>query len=132
MALDIPLKNIAKSIRNIASATAPRDTGKLRNALRAYNTPERMIKTKKNGSFELTFYNAPPTATYGKYWNSPYGVGNGTTATIKRRYPQHFDYGDKALKDTEVKDSIKNYINAVGKQIATQLRDTIRKELGAK
>ena len=124
--IQLPLKNVAKQIRNVASALAPRKTGNLRNVLRSYNTPDRMVKFGKNGSAEITFYFAPPGATYGKYWNSPYGSGNGTTATIKKRYPQNFDYADKAYKDPTVKKAIANYVKALGQQIGLDLREAVR------
>lgn len=126
----IQLKQIALSIRNAASALAPRKTGRLRNELRRYNTPERMIKTLPNGNVKIDFFVAPPGAVYGKYWNSPYGNGNGTTATIKKRYPQHFDYGDKALKDPAVRRAIEDWKAAWIKEVVEDLRETIRYELG--
>jgi hypothetical protein len=125
--VQLPLKNVAKQIRNVASALAPRKTGNLRNVLRSYNTPDRMVKFGKNGSADITFYYAPPGATYGKYWNKPSGTGKGTTATIKKRYPQNFDYASKAMKDTTVKKMIKDYASALGKQIALDLREAVRK-----
>jgi len=124
--IQLPLKNVAKQIRNVASALAPRKTGNLRNVLRSYNTPDRMVKFGKNGSAEITFYFAPPGATYGKYWNKPYGSGNGTTATIKKRYPQNFDYADKAYQDPTVKKAIANYVKALGQQIGLDLREAVR------
>lgn len=124
--VQLPLKNVAKQIRNVASALAPRKTGNLRNVLRSYNTPDRMVKFGKNGSANITFYFAPPGATYGKYWNSPYGSGSGTTATIKKRYPQHFDYAAKAYKDSSVKKAVADYTKALGQQIATDLREAVR------
>lgn len=120
------LKNLAKTIRNVGSKLAPRDTGNLRNVLRSYNTPERMVKTDKNGDSKVTFFFAPPGARYGKFWNKPYGKGSGTTATIRRRYPQHFDYADKAYKSPEVKAAVKTYVKDLGKQIAMDLRQAIR------
>lgn len=125
--IQLPLKNVAKQIRNVASAKAPRDTGNLRNSLRSYNTPDRMVKFDKNGGAIITLYFAPPNAKYGKYWNKPYGSGRGTTATLRKRYPQHFDYADKAYKDPSVKRLIKEYTKALGKQIATDLREAVRK-----
>ncbi len=122
------IKKVALSIRNAASAIAPRDTGNLRNVLRSYNTPERMITYKAKGEVDIKFFFAPPGATYGKYWNSPYGTGNGRTATIKKRYPQHFDYAAKAMKDPEIKASIKSYAMALGVQVATELRESVRKK----
>ena len=124
--VQLPLKNVAKQIRNVASALAPRKTGNLRNVLRSYNTPDRMVKFGKNGSADITFYFAPPGATYGKYWNKPYGSGRGTTATIKKRYPQHFDYAEKAYEDISVKKLIRDYEVALGKQIALDLREAVR------
>ncbi len=121
------IKKVALSIRNVASAIAPRDTGNLRNVLRSYNTPDRMISYKPNGEVDIKFFFAPPGATYGKYWNSPFGTGDGTTATIKKRYPQHFDYAERAYQDPSVKQMIKEYANALGKQIATDIRQSIRK-----
>ena len=127
---DIQLKQIALAIRNVASAAAPRKTGNLRNELRRYNTPERMIKTKPGGEKSITFSVAPPGAVYGKYWNFPYGDGDGPTATIKKRYPQHFDYGDKALKDPAVRKAIEDWKAAWMKEVVEDLRETIRYELG--
>ena len=122
------IKKVALSIRNVASALAPRATGNLRNVLRSYNTPDRMLTYKPNGEVDIKFFFAPPGATYGKYWNSPFGTGKGTTATIKKRYPQHFDYASKALKDPEIKASIKAYAKALGVQVATELRESFRKK----
>ena len=122
----LPFKNVAKQIRNVASKLAPRDTGNLRNTLRSYNTPDRMVKFDKKGGAQITLYFAPPRATYGKYWNKPYGKGKGTTATIKKRYPEHFDYAAKAYKDPSVKKAIKEYTKDVGKSIAQELREAVR------
>lgn len=122
------IKQVALSIRNVASALAPRATGNLRNVLRSYNTPDRMITYLPKGSVKIQFSFAPPGATYGKYWNSPFGIGNGTTATIKKRYPQHFNYASKAMKDPEVKQRIKDYAKALGVLVATELRESIRKK----
>lgn len=124
--VQLPLKNVAKQIRNVASALAPRKTGNLRNTIRQYNTPDRMVKMDKKSGAKITFYFAPPGATYGKYWNSPYGTGKGTTATIRKRYPQHFDYAEKAYKDPSVKQKIKDYTKALGQQIGLDLREAVR------
>jgi hypothetical protein len=124
--LDVPIKNIAKTIRNVASKLAPRDTGNLRNVLRSYNTPERMTKLDSNGNAKITLFFAPPGARYGQYWNKPYGTGSGRTATIRKRYPQHFDYAEKALSDSTVKKAIKDYTKALGKSIAEELRQAVR------
>jgi hypothetical protein len=124
--IQLPIKNVAKQIRNVASALAPRKTGNLRNVLRSYNTPDRMVKFDNKGGANITFYFAPPGARYGKYWNKPYGSGRGTTATIKKRYPQHFDYAEKAYQDPTVKKLIRDYTQSLGKQIALDLREAVR------
>lgn len=127
--LSIPLKNVAKTIRNVASKLAPYKTGNLRNAIRQYNTPERMTKIDKNGNAKIILFFAPPQAKYGKYWNKPYGYPphKGTTVTIRKRYPQHFDYAEKAYKSTEVKSAIKEYTKQLAKSIVTDLREAVKK-----
>ena len=126
--LSVPIKNISKTIRNVASKLAPRDTGNLRNVLRSYNTPDRMTKFDNKGNAKITLFFAPPGARYGQYWNKPYGYPphKGTTATIRKRYPQHFDYAEKALADASVKKAIKDYTKALGKSIAEDLRKSVR------
>jgi len=128
--VQLPLKNVAKQIRNVASKLAPRKTGNLRNTLRQYNTPDRMVKLDKKGGAEITLYFAPPRATYGKYWNKPYGYSphTGTTATIRKRYPEHFDYAEKAYADPSVRKKIQEYTKALGKSIAEELREAVRKK----
>lgn len=122
------IKQVALSVRNTASALAPYKTGNLRNSLNAYNTPDRMIKYLPNGNAVISYYTSPPSAKYGKYWNSPYGSGNGRTATIKKRYPNNFDFGQKALNNPDTKQRIKDYAAALGKQIATEIREAIRQK----
>ena len=136
------IKKVALSIRNVASALAPRAKGTLRNVLRSYNTPDRMITYKPQGDVSIKFFFAPPGATYGKYWNSPYGSNRyhptkknkdgsarkSNTYTLKKRYPQHFDYAKKALKDPEIKVSINAYKKALGVMVATELRESFRKK----
>ena len=128
MGLDIPLKNVAKSIRNAASAIAPRDTGNLRNVLRSYNTPERMVTIKPDGSGVIKFYTGPPGASYGKWWNEPPAPASKQRKTLKRKNSEHWNYGSKGLKDPEVKARIKDYAKAVGKKIATELAVSMRKK----
>lgn len=128
MALDIPLKNVAKSIRNVASAIAPRDTGNLRNVLRSYNTPERMVTILPDGSGVIKFYTGPPGATYGRWWNEPPAPASKQRRSLKRNNSQHFNYGSKGMKDPEVKAKIKDYAIALGKQVATELAQSVRKK----
>lgn len=120
--IQLPLKNVAKTIRNVASKLAPRKTGNLRNRLRSYNTPDRMVKFDKSGGAKITLFFAPPGATYGKFWNRP-------PATDKSRVKNRpeFNFANKAYKDPSVKKAIKDYTKALGKQIATDLREAVRK-----
>ena len=135
MGLDIPLKNVAKSIRNAASAIAPRDTGNLRNVLRSYNTPERMVTIFPDGSGVIKFYTGPPGAPYGQWWNEPPALksknkngGKNPRFAIRRDHSEHWNYGSKAMKDPEVRAKIKAYAKAVGKKIATDLAVSVRKK----
>ena len=61
------IKKVALSIRNVASALAPRATGTLRNVLRSYNTPDRMITYKPQGDVSIKFFFAPPAHQSGLY-----------------------------------------------------------------
>lgn len=124
----VEIKQVALSIRNAASAIAPRDTGNLRNVLRSYNTPERMIKYLQNGSAVITFFTGPPGATYGIFWNDPPAIKSKRRRTLKRNNSEHFNYGSKAMKDPEVKAKIKDYAIALGKQVATELAQSVRKK----
>lgn len=124
------LKDLAKTVRNVGSKLAPRRTGNLRNALRSFNTPERMIKTDAKGESRITFFVAPPGATYGKFWNDP-DVSK-TVRNQKTGNKASINYGSKVWKDSEVKSAIKKYVKDTGKKIAQDLRLNIRKELGAR
>lgn len=122
----VEIKQVALSIRNAASTIAPRDTGNLRNVLRSYNTPERMIKYLDNGSVVMTFFVGPPGASYGKWWNEPPAPASKRRKSLKRNNSEHWNYGSKAMKDPEVKAKIKDYAAALGKQVATELAQSVR------
>ena len=124
------LKDLAKTIRNVGSALAPRRTGNLRNALRQYNTPDRMTKYDKNGDASIIFFVAPPNAKYGKFWNDP-----NVSRTVKKQKTGNkasINYGSKAFKSSDVKSAIKKYTKETGKQIVKDLRQSIKKELGSR
>jgi len=124
------LKDLAKTLRNVGSALAPRKTGNLRNALRSYNTPDRMTKYDKKGNASVSFFVSPPGATYGRFWNDP-----DVSETVRKQKTGNkasINYGKKAWKSTEVKSAIKKYTKDAGKKIAQDLRLSIRKELGAR
>lgn len=123
----VQIKQVALSIRNAASAIAPRDTGNLRNVLRQYNTPDRMIKYLPNGSTKLTFFVGPPGAAYGLFWNDPPAIKSKQRRTLKKNNSQHFNYGSKAMKDPVVASRIKEYAKALGKLVATELAQSVRK-----
>ena len=124
------LKDLTKTVRNVGSSLAPRKTGTLRNALRSFNTPERMIKYDDKGDAKVTFFVAPPGATYGKFWNDPDVADNVRNQTTGNK--SSINYGKKAWKDSEVKSAIKKYAKETGKQVVKDLRLNIRKELGAR
>ena len=124
------LKDLAKTVRNVGSSLAPRKTGTLRNALRSFNTPERMIKYDDKGDAKVTFFVGPPGAKYGKFWNDP-DVSD-TVRTQKTGNKASINYGKKAWKDSEVKAAVKKYAKETGKQVVKDLRLNIRKELGAR
>ena len=124
------LKDLAKTVRNVGSSLAPRKTGTLRNALRSFNTPERMIKYDNKGDAKVTFFVAPPGAKYGKFWNDP-DVSD-TVREQKTGNKASINYGKKAWKDSEVKAAVKKYAKETGKQVVKDLRLNIRKELGAR
>lgn len=119
--VQLPLKNVAKTIRNVASKLAPRDTGNLRNVLRSYNTPERMVKYDNKGDAQIMFYFGPPGAIYGRFWNRP-------PATDKSRVKNRpeFNFANKAYKDPSVTAAVKDYTKALGKQIVLDLKAELR------
>jgi hypothetical protein len=124
------LKDLAKTLRNVGSTLAPRKTGTLRNALRSYNTPDRMIKYDTKGNATVSFFVAPPDAKYGKFWNDP-----DVSYTVRKQKTGNkasINYGAKAWKDSSVKAAIKKYAKDAGKQVAKDLRQSIKKELGAR
>lgn len=117
------IQQIAISIRDFAIATAPKDTGRLRKYIKEANTPvvDKMIKQYGDFTTELILDYAGGNAPYGEYWNSPYGKGNGRTAKIKKRYPQHFDYADKALNNAESVRLFQDYLNELGEFIISDI-----------
>ena len=43
-------------------------------------------------------------------------------------HPEHFDYAEKAYKDPSVRTKIQDYTKALGKSIAEELREAVRKK----
>lgn len=120
------LKDLAKTIRNVGSALAPRKTGNLRNALRSYNTPDRMVKYDKNGDAKVIFFVAPPNAKYGKFWNDP-----NVSSTVRKQKTGNkasINYGKKAYKSSEVKAAVKKYAKEVSKSVVLEIKQAIRKK----
>jgi hypothetical protein len=123
----IALDQIAKQIRTLAATIAPYDTGNLSRRIKSYNTLDRMVKwNDKTFDSKITLFFAPPGARYGQFWNKPFGRGSGTTATLKKRYPSNFDYAEKAMNDRGVKKMYKDFAKAIGKEIASDLRKSVR------
>jgi hypothetical protein len=119
---------IATTLRDLTSAGAPVKTGNLRDTIKSFNTNNRMITfdaVSRRARVKVDY--APPGANYGRYWNDPYGQGSGTTATIKKRYPNKFNYAIKALQDTSIDMLIANYTNALAKDVVAEVVAELRK-----
>lgn len=116
------LEKIAIGIRTLAIAAAPKDEGYLREEIRRANTPakDKMIKQKKDFSTTLIL-DYTGDATYGQYWNEPYGVGDGTTAKIRKRYPQHWNYAIKAFDNPEFNRLFDEYLKELGDFIISEI-----------
>ena len=122
------LAQIATKIKNLAAAKAPKRTGNLSRKIADFNRPSGMIKetkTKGSRSFEFTLDVSPPGAEYGKYWNKPYGEGNGTTAKLKSKYPEHFDFAEKAINDPQVEKMIQDYLSTIAEEVANEIGKAI-------
>lgn len=119
------LTQIANRYKTLAVARAPRKTGNLKRRITTYNTPSKMIKKRGKLGFELFLDVSPPDAEYGKYWNRPYGEGNGRTAKLKARYPQHFDFDAKAYESNELRNLIYDYVDASGYQLLQEEVDKL-------
>jgi len=125
------LESIAVRIRDLAIARAPKDTGNLKNSIRQANTPAKtkMIKTSSDmKEITISLDYAPVGAEYGKFWNTPYGTGKGTTATIKKRYPQHFNYGYDAINDPQLSKEFNNYLDKLGDYIISEIEIELDKQ----
>lgn len=126
------LEDVAVQIRTLAIKRAPIDTGNLKARLLSQNSVKNMVKyTSKGAEFSLDF--SPLGAEYGKYWNKPYGKGrpapalhSNTTATIKKRYPQHFDYAEKAITDPSINGYVSEFVIALTNKVKSELIAEIR------
>ena len=119
---------IATTLRDLTSAGAPVKTGRLRDTIKSFNTTNRMITfdaVSRRARVKVDY--APPGANYGRYWNNPYGEGSGTTATIKKRYPNKFNYAIKALQDTSIDMLIANYTKNLAKDVVAEVVAELRK-----
>lgn len=119
---------IATTLRDLTSAGAPVKTGNLRDTIKSFNTTNRMItfdEVSRRARVKVDY--APPGANYGRYWNNPYGEGSGTTATIKKRYPNKFNYAIKALQDTSIDMLIANYTKVLAKDVVAEVVAELRK-----
>lgn len=119
---------IATTLRDLTSAGAPVKTGRLRDNIKSFNTTNRMITfdaVSRRARVKVDY--APPGANYGRYWNDPFGQGSGTTATIKKRYPNKFNYAIKALQDTSIDMLIANYTKVLAKDVVAEVVAELRK-----
>lgn len=127
---------IATTLRDLTSAGAPVKDGTLRDTIKSFNTINTMITfdaVSKQARVKVDY--APPGANYGRYWNDPYGTGiaapnarSNTTATIKKRYPNKFNYAIKALQNNSIDRLIANYTNALAKDVVAEVVAELRKK----
>jgi len=130
------LQSVAVAIRDLAILRAPRDTGYLKQQIKQANTPvkEKMIQKNKDGSVSIVL-NPYGKATYGKYWNKPFGTGNwrtSFTAYLKKLYPKNYDYADKAITDPTLKQKFGPLIDELTKQVAADVAKQIKEDLQKK
>lgn len=129
------LEEVAQSIRISVVALAPRKTGKLKDALYKYNTPQRILGSKtlptsltKTGKFNLKFTIevAPPGAEYGKWWNDPTvskTVKKGKTPNV----PRSINFATKAMKEAAVRRKIKELGPILASIVAQEIMEDFRK-----
>jgi hypothetical protein len=114
------LEAVAKKIKTLAIARAPRKTGNLKQRLASYNQPTgNMITNKGDGRATLSFDAGPPGALYGQYWNSPAGPKSRT------KHRKEFGFADKAFADVDKE--LDEYVKAVEAQIVKDLLAEINK-----
>jgi hypothetical protein len=126
---------IAEQLKALTVAGAPVKDGTLRNTIKSFNTINKMITfdaVSKRARVKVDY--APPGANYGIYWNDPYGKGiaapalnSNTTATIKARYPNKFNFAVKALQDVSIDKLIAKYTKALAKDVITEVVAELRK-----
>lgn len=129
------LEEVAQSIRVAATALAPRKTGRLKDAFYRYNTPQRILSSKKlptslikTGKFNLKFTIdvSPPGAEYGKFWNDPTisrTVKNGKTPNV----PRSINFVSKAMKEAAIKRKIKELGPIIASIVGQEIMEEFRK-----
>ena len=119
------LEKIAVKIRDLAYFLAPEDTGRLKRYIKKANTPAKtkMIKQSKDFTTTISLDYAGGDQKYGEYWNEPYGYPphTGTTLTIRKRYPQHFNYAIKALDNPEFNRLFDEYLKELGDFVISEI-----------
>lgn len=124
------LEKIAVKIRDLAYFLAPEDTGRLKRYIKKANTPAKtkMIKQSKDFTTTISLDYAGGDAPYGIYWNEPYGGGDDTTtAKIRKRYPQHWNYAIKALDNPEFNRLFDEYLKELGDFVISEIETELDK-----
>jgi hypothetical protein len=120
------LESIAVKIRDLAVAAAPKDTGNLRNRIKAANTPAKtkMIKTTddlKEISISLDY--APIGAEYGQWFNDPPEVVSKQRQSLKATAQRkgNWNYAMDAINDTELDKKFNDLLDALGDYIVDEI-----------
>lgn len=119
------LRDIAKQIGGLATAKAPKKTGRLKRALAKANTPNNVLredKRTKSFSFEIDY--APPGAEYGMFWNDP-TVSKTVLKGKTKNIPQAINFASKAINSPIVDSLLDDYMNEIGKQVVEQINQAI-------
>jgi hypothetical protein len=113
------LDKIAKKLKTLAVAGAPRKTGNLKDKLNSYNTLAKMVVDRGGGRAAIDFETGPPGATYGQFWNPP------ATSKSKTKNRPEFGFADKALGmlDSEINAYVKEVEALIALQIEAELTD---------
>lgn len=129
-----PLEKVALSIRDLAIAKAPSDRGTLKQKIKSANPLSKMIKQTNDLGIEISLDYGPAGATYGEYWNDPYGskkIWKGKksrTYTTKKRYPQHWNFAIDAMNDTEINLAFQAYLDSLGDYVIGELEIELEKQ----
>jgi hypothetical protein len=129
------LEDVAQSLRTSVVALAPRKTGKLKDALYRWNTPQRILGAKKlpntlikTGKFnlKLSIDVSPPGAEYGKWWNDP-TVSRTVKSGKTKNVPRSINFVSKAMKEAAIKRKIKELGPILASIVGQEIMEDFRK-----